>query len=238
MRPAQARCFAAGSAALAIAVSPTFHRMADDSLTGHMAQHVILLTVVAPLLALGATVPGLLWGLPSSLRSRLHPLWQRAVRSAAGTGWSTWVAATVVIQAAVMWVWHAPVLYEAALHNDALHLVEHASFVMSSTTMWWALAGGRRSRRGAATIAVFVAAFPGTALGAGLLLAPRPWYPSYGSGDGGLHDQQLAGVVMWSFAGLIYVIAAVVLFGRWLATSDGSQPDRRHAPIESMGETV
>ena len=60
---------------------------------------------------------------------------------------------------------------------------------------------------------MFVAAFPGTALGAAMLLAPHPWYPAYDR----LADQQLAGVVMWSGMGIVYVLAAVILFARSLA---------------------
>jgi cytochrome c1 len=59
------------------------------------------------------------------------------------------------------------------------------------------------------------------ALGAVLLYARSPWYPAHGAGARAwgttlLADQQLAGVVMWVPAGLVYVAAAAWLFVAWL----------------------
>jgi cytochrome c oxidase assembly factor CtaG len=72
---------------------------------------------------------------------------------------------------------------------------------------------------------LFVAALPGTALGAALTLASNPWYAEYPS----MADQQLAGVVMWGFAGLAYVLVAACLFGIWLAGLERETPAR---PLE------
>ena len=119
-----------------------------------------------------------------------------------------------------MWLWHAPALYDAAVRHPLVHGLEHLSFVTSAAVFWWAVAGGRRSRFGAAVIVVFLGALPGTALGAAMLLAPRAWYPRYPD----LSDQQLAGVVMWAFSGLIYVVGAVALFATWLSGLDRSTP--------------
>jgi cytochrome c oxidase assembly factor CtaG len=137
-----------------------------------------------------------------------------------------------------MWMWHAPVLYQAALGNDAVHGVEHLCFVSVGAMQWWALAGGHRARRGAATLAVFIAAFPATALGAAMLLAPRPWYPDYirGTAAAALSDQQLAGVVMWAFGGLIYVIGAAILFGTWLNAGQVDELPVRPLPLPRVRE--
>jgi cytochrome c oxidase assembly factor CtaG len=90
---------------------------------------------------------------------------------------------------------------------------------------------GAARPRGGAVAAVFVAALPGTALGAALTLAAKPWYPDYPS----LADQQLAGVVMWGFAGLAYVLAAAVVFGMWLRSVERDTPAR---PISEREEVA
>ena len=232
----QVACFAAGAATVVIALGP-LHPLADHSLAGHMVQHVVLITVASPLLALGGTVPALLWALPEGGRRRLLPVWRRAVASTNGAGWVWWAGLTIIGQSAVMWVWHAPLLFDAAVGHEWMHGLEHLSFLVSSTVMWWVLLAGRRARRGAATLALFVAAFPGTALGAALLLAPRPWYPPYvGPSIGAaLADQQLAGTIMWSFAGLVYVGASAVLFGTWLAADSGDPAAARTVLVPRLG---
>jgi cytochrome c oxidase assembly factor CtaG len=221
----QVACFAGGAATVAIALGP-MHPLADDSLAGHMVQHVVLITLAAPMLALGGTVPALLWALPRRARQQLLPLWRRTISSTHGAGWVWWAGLTILFQSAVMWAWHAPWLFDAGLGREWAHGVEHMSFLVSSTVMWWVLLAGRRSQRGAATLALFVAAFPGTALGAALLLSPNPWYPPYvrSSVSHALSDQQLAGVIMWSFAGLVYVAASAILFGTWLAADSDRAP--------------
>ena len=133
-----------------------------------------------------------------------------------------WAATAIVVQTMVMWGWHAPVLYRAALHHPQIHALEHASFLASACLFWWAVGAGSGRRHGGAVPAVFLAAFPGTVLGAAITLSSRPWYAEYPS----LADQQMAGVVMWGFGGLAYVLAAAVLFGVWLAGAERDAPGR------------
>lgn len=221
---AQAAFFAAALATTAVALLPPLATRADHSLVVHMIQHVLLLVVAAPLLALGAPLPALLWVLPGRGRTLAAVPWRRVLRSH-GRQWSAWAAGTLVVSSVVMLAWHAPVLYEAAVHHEAVHALEHLSFLATATAFWWALGVGSPRPRGAAVVVVFVAALPGTALGAALTLASRPWYPDYPS----LPDQQLAGVVMWGFAGLAYVLLAAVLFGVWLRGVERDTPARPQA---------
>jgi cytochrome c oxidase assembly factor CtaG len=62
-------------------------------------------------------------------------------------------------------------------------------------------------------------------LGALLTFAPTPWYPAYAArgaawGFSPLEDHQLAGLIMWVPAGLIYLHVAVFLFMTWLLTEE------------------
>jgi cytochrome c oxidase assembly factor CtaG len=215
----QVGCFAAALLTLAVALLPPLAERADQGLVAHMVQHVLLLVVAAPLLALAAPVPILLRALPGNAVTA-RP-WRRLLRSHARR-WLAWVSATFVVSALVMVAWHLPPLYEGALHHEPVHALEHLSFLLTAAAFWWAVGLGAARPRGGAVAAVFVAALPGTALGAALTLARTPWYADYPS----LPDQQLAGVVMWGFAGLAYVLAAAVVFGMWLRALERDAPAR------------
>lgn len=221
VRVSQARSFAAAEVVLAIALLPPLATSAHDSLTAHMVQHVLLLVVAAPLLAAGAPLPALLWALPAGARERGLALWRMALRGHTHS-WAAWAVVSLVAQGVVMLLWHAPVLYQAAVHHEVLHVLEHASYLTTGTAFAWAVGVGSVHRHGAAVPVLFVAALPGTALGAALTLAGTPWYADYPSMAG----QQLAGVVMWGFAGLAYVLAAACLFGLWLAGLERQTPAR------------
>ncbi|MBW8826404.1 MAG: cytochrome c oxidase assembly protein [Acidobacteria bacterium] len=210
--PWQPRSFAAGLVIVWLSTT-ALDGVAHRSLAGHMVQHLLLWGGAAPLLAAGAPLPTMLWALPPKIRRPGLDLWRRA-RRMHDHHWLGWTLVAAGGQGAVLWAWHLPVLYDAAVRHTLVHGLEHLTFTATAVVFFWSVAGGRRSGGGA--LAVFVAGFPGTALGAGLLLAPRPWYPAYGD----LHDQQLAGVLMWSGMGLTYVLAAVVLFAGWLASDE------------------
>lgn len=235
----QFAAFVTGMAVTAVAVAPPFHQLAERSFTGHMVQHVLLIAVAAPLLVLGRPGTLALATLAPATRRRWRAATRPARQAARLDAWGPWAAGATIVQAVVMWSWHAPRLFEAALGNDALHGVEHASLLGSSMLVWWALLRGRRTRRGVAALALFVGAFPGTALGAALLLAPHPWFPSYahGSLDRALADQQMAGVVMWSITGIAYVVGAAVLFGTWLAHEAAFTVPSPAAPLRSEGDS-
>lgn len=224
VRPRQVVAYLGGLAVVSLAVLSPLDAAAHTRLSAHMVQHVLLVGVAAPLLALGAPLPTVLWSLPAEWRRRLMPWWRRAAASCAGTAWARWTTAALVLQVAAMWAWHVPALYQGALGSVALHALEHASFLLTAVVFWWAVTAARhRAMGGVAVIAVFVGALPATALGALMTIAGRPWYPVYpGDPEAALQDQQVAGVVMWGFGGLAALVAAVVLFTVWLSGLDRS----------------
>src|SRR3954452_11666325 len=167
--------FFGGLATVAVALASPLDGAAETSLTAHMVQHVLLLAVAAPLLALGAPLPTLLWALPARARRRALAFTKRAVH-AHDRHFVAWVTAALVIEALVMWGWHVPGAYEAALRNAALHACEHASFLAVAVVAWWSVAAGRLSRRGAAALAALFGSVPGSVLGVAMVLAPHPWY--------------------------------------------------------------
>jgi putative membrane protein len=215
---------AAGAfAALLVALSTPIDRGAHDDLAVHMVQHVLLLSVVPPLLALAAPLTAALYALPGSARGRAQPAWRGVLRAQSGRWWPAWTAAAFVVANVTVALWHLPGPYAAAVHHDGLHLVEHASFVLTATLFWWTVLGaGRPARRGFGVLTLFVASLPATALGVLMTLATTSWYAPYGTGSQAVRNQQLAGVVMWAFGGAALVIAACVLFATWLRSLEPS----------------
>lgn len=210
--------FFAGLLTIVVALASPLDVAADSSLSAHMIQHVLLLSVAGPLLAFGMPLPTLLWALPAALRRRGVAIVRRLQR-AHYRRFAMWLTTALFVEALVMWCWHLPVVYQAALRNSAVHGAEHASFLLASTAAWWSVTTVRRSLRGAAAVAALLGSVPGMALGLAMVLAPHPWYPIYvtGSVPAALANQQLAGVIMWAFGGMAAVIAGVALFASWLA---------------------
>jgi putative membrane protein len=130
-----------------------------------------------------------------------------------------------MVATVTLWVWHAPPLYEAALRSDVVHALEHATFFATSLAFWSvAFAARRRRAHGAGSIFSFLAAFQNGLLGALITLSPRVWYEPYGASRAALQDQQLAGVLMWVPAGVIYITVGVAHFVAWIEREDRLDP--------------
>jgi putative membrane protein len=191
-----------------------------------MSQHEILMLVAAPLLVLGRPLIAFLWALPLN--------WSRGLGNIAKIAWinRTWRALTIplvawLVHAVALWTWHIPALFEATLRSDAIHTLQHLSFLLSALLFWWALIHGPQGAMGygAAVLYLFTTSVHSGALGALLTIAASVWYPSYGPltaswGLTPLEDQQLGGLIMWIPASLVYVIAGLALFAGWLREAD------------------
>jgi len=208
---------AAGAGALAVALVSPLAAAGHASLVAHMVEHEILMMVAAPLLVLGRPFGVVLWALPrparrAAGRARL----MMALRGGIAAGSRPEVAS--VLQAAALAVWHVPPLFQAALGNQALHALQHVSFLGSAMLFWRAV---RDCREGAkAALHLFAASILGGLLGALLLFAPMPLFPLQAPHDGAglspLEDQQLAGVVMATVACLAYPAVALLRLARWI----------------------
>ena len=135
-------------------------------------------------------------------------------------------AAAWIIHAVALWAWHAPTLFEAALHREWIHAVQHLCFLGSAVLFWWTLIHGRHGRLGygAAVVYVFTTAAHNSILGALLTFAPRAWYPTYVSTAPAwsitpLQDQQLGGLIMWIPAGILLLAVGLALVAGWIAES-------------------
>ena len=226
----EAGAFGAGWIVLAVALISPLHHWGETLFSAHMVQHELLMAVAAPLLILGRPLVPIVWALP--LR------WRRSAGhwTAVAPVQSMWRVLSLpltasALHAAAIWLWHAPPLFEATLHNDLIHVLQHLSFLGTGLLFWWALLREHRGRLGrpAAVLYLFTTSVHTTILGALLTFSSRVWYPIYGSGLRAwgltpLEDQQLAGLIMWVPAGLIYLIAALGISATWLQPGFTTRP--------------
>jgi cytochrome c oxidase assembly factor CtaG len=225
IRPFEAAAFGTGWLTLAVALSPPLDEWSDQRLAAHMLQHELLMLVAAPLIALSAPMLALLWAMPTVTRRRVaYALRRRIVTIAWGA--ITSPACVFILYAVALWLWHIPALYDAALAHEGVHVVEHLCFFGTAAAFWWGMAHGRHGRAGygAAVVYVFGAAIHGGLLGALMTVSPRVWYAPYlthsSAGLTPLEDQQLAGLLMWVPASIVFVAGALLLFAAWLRQSD------------------
>jgi putative membrane protein len=173
----------------------------------------------------------LAWGLPAPLRRPvlsavrrpgLRHLWTALVRPLTAT----------ILHGIAIWVWHVPLFFQVTLTNVAVHRLQHVSFLATGLLFWWALI--RRRNAGTAAAHLFATMLHTSVLGALIALAPHVVYPLQTEGALGwgltpLQDQQLAGLVMWIPAGIVYASAALVFFALWV---------RRSGTAWSLGDAV
>jgi putative membrane protein len=208
--------FYAGVALALLVLEPPFDGWADSWLAAHMSQHIVLMTVVPPLVVFGRPWPRLWLPFPLSARRAVAGALARspAFRRAGSTFMRPPVA--LAVQSAAVAVWHVPVPYDAAVHSEAVHVLEHLCFVVPALVVWGALldAPPVRARIDHMRRAIWFAAamVPGWILAIVLAFANAPVYGAYHS----LTDQQLAAGVMWVPGSLTYFVAAFVAFYRWL----------------------
>jgi len=176
----------------------------------HMLQHVLLAFVAPPLMLLGLSsqMAAMLVRIPG-LRLITEPIQAQ------------------VIAALVMIVWHAPALYDVALRNEELHIVEHLMFIGSGVLLYWPLLEATSSQArwtmsaGAKLVYALLATLPQDAVALVLIFSRVPFYEFYVTaprlieGYTALIDQTIAGAVLMIFGKVTLGIVAGVVFFRW-----------------------
>jgi len=222
----EAAAFAIGWLTMALALVSPVAWLSEMLFSVHMTQHTLLMLVAAPLLALGQPLLAWLWAFAERPRHRIAAACNGRRFTAA---WRvvTAPAAVFLLQATALWVWHLPVLYEGALRHDSVHALQHLSFVVTAAMFWWAMVHGRYGRLGygVAVLYVFLTAVHSGGLGALLTFAPWPWYGEYVRQGAEwridpLRDQQLAGLLMWIPAGVIFIVLGLALFAAWMGEAE------------------
>ena len=187
--------------------------------SAHMVQHLFLTVVGPPLLLLGTPA----WLVKPLLRQRHAFLIARVL---------TFPAVAFFLYNADFWLWHAPPLYDATLENEAIHILEHLTFIVFGVIAWWPIfspleEGLPRLSLGGQILYLFFSGMPTVALGAGLTFSP-PLYAPYISapriwGISAVTDQQLGGLIMWIPGNILYIAIMSALFIRWMQKQEAKQ---------------
>jgi putative membrane protein len=216
-------------------LSPLDELGETDLLSAHMAQHLLLGDLAAPLLLLGLRSPVYAFLLPPALLAplaRYQPL-RRLLRRVR----QPWVAAPIWI--AILYGWHFAASYELALRNPFVHAFQHQSFVIGSMLVWLSvLEPARRRVPGGLWKIAHIAGvrFMGMFLGMAFIIIRHPIYEGfYGNraldhGLSPLGDQQVAGGMMLSLDFFIMLGALFFFFFRTAQDADWEEERQRSGP--------
>jgi len=225
--------FGLGLAALMIALLSPLDALSTALFSAHMVQHMLLLYVAPLLLMVGAPPVLFVWAMPRPWRRPIMRWWRQSLWQRWWQRLCTGLLHPMIIWSLfglVLWLWHAPLFYQAALENRTIHLLEHASFFGVAWLFCWLLVHTWRHKNpnyGLILLIIFTTALHSGMLGALLTFATTPLYPIYqvGVAQWGLTllaDQQLAGVIMWIPVGFFYLVALLMLVARWLRKMEQS----------------
>jgi cytochrome c oxidase assembly factor CtaG len=233
LRRWRAWSFYAGLAAIFAALATPIDTLSEKLFWVHMTQHVLLLTVAAPLIALGAPWMSIWRPLPlatrralarSVARSRpLAPL--RALGRLLARPIAAWIAFNVNLV-----LWHVPALYDLTLRDRTAHDLEHTTFLLFGVLLWAQVLDSPplRARLSAVVRVYYITAAAAVSWLLSLVIAldPTPLYSAYAhlahrpGGLSPLADQQIAAGVMLgpgSVAMTIYVFWGLY---RWLGVDE------------------
>ena len=217
------RCvaFVAGTLILLLTLAGPLDVLGDEYLFSmHMLEHLVFLEIVPPLLVLG---------LPQEAVDRLlRPSPLRFVERRLSRPWAAWMSGILPV-----YLWHLPTLYNAALADEQVHAMEHLSFLIGATVLWWpviAPAPAHAMKPHHGMLYLGVAAVANSVLGAVLTFGSPGLYPWYtrptgdsaalalirdGWGIDPRSDLQLGGMYMWVVGGLFFLFAIMTVYARW-----------------------
>jgi len=224
--------FATGMVVGFVALQSPIDVGGDDYLLSlHMLQHLMLMMVAPPLVLLGICGA-------AGVNSDKHRRW--------GAFW-TWITrpwpATAIFNA-VLVVWHLPVLYDATLTTQPIHILEHLTFIAAGVVFWWPIVDPLR-RPGTRLVTPFqkiamlvVAGVPPTVVGFVLAMGRSAYYDFYARaprlwGLSAVTDQQVAGVTMLGLGNVVYFAAISIIFLRMFGN-----PAEDEALLEDDGGPV
>jgi len=212
-------CFLGGLAVTFLAVELFVGAYDDVLFYDHMAQHLLLIMVAAPLFALGSPLD-LLW---RATTGRAHRAVTAALRSAPARFFGNPVTA-FLIYAVVIPVAHLTSFYNLTLENEQIHDLEHLLFLVVGYLFWRPVVGHEPGvklhpamRMVYLALAVPIDTFTGLALATSRHelfsyydTVVRRWGPTR------LADLHMGGVIMWVLGDTLMLLAMIPVAIYWL----------------------
>lgn len=240
----RAAFFYAGLLTIVISVVGPIDTYSTKLFWVHMIQHVLLLTVAAPLIVMGAPWMSIWRPLPLGFRRSAagaiaKDRWAAPLREAGrflSRPAGAWLAFSLNLV-----LWHLPGAYDLTLRHLWVHALEHISFLVFGILLWAQVIESPplRSRLRADQRVYYIvgASVVGWALSLVLAFAPSPLYPVYAhladrpGGISALTDQQLAAGIMLVPGSLTMSIFVFIGLYRWLGTDE-------EAPVPPAASTT
>ncbi len=219
-------CFATGLVVLLVVASPPVDTLSEQLLMAHMAEHLLIGDVAALLLVLGMTGPMMAPLLRNRWISKLRVLSHPVV--------------AIVVWAVNFYAWHTPALYQAALRHDALHALEHATFLAFGAAVWMGLLGPLPKPQwftnSARLIYIVAVRLIGTVLANILIFGGTVFYPYYRAGDAHWHISPIADQV--AAGGLMMVEESLLTIGLfcWLFLRVARESEERQQLLDYASE--
>jgi putative membrane protein len=211
--PWRKTAYLAAVAIIFFALNGPLHTLSDEYLfSAHMVQHMLLMLVMPPIILLG--IPP--WLISAALK---RPRIYRAGR------FLTHPVVAYTLYNVVFIGWHLPPMYNWALVNHDIHIVQHLMFMAVAVMMWWPVVNPvpelERIPSGPLLMMyVFAFGIPSTAVSAFIALSDKVLYPWYALAPritvlSPLDDQRLGGLIMWIPGMLIFWVGITAVFFRW-----------------------
>jgi putative copper resistance protein D len=226
--------FLGGLFAIAVALMSGIERYDTTLFSVHMVQHLVLMLVAAPLIALSAPITQILRVASPRVRQRwILPILESGPIAVISHPAVTWLTFT-----AVLWFSHFSALFDAALGDPFIHDLEHGLFLGAALLFWWPVVAldpsphrmGYPARIGYLLLQLPFSSF----LAMVVLFAGAPLYLHYATlgapyGISALSDQQLAAGIMWFVGDIVVIGAILVMVGLWMGDEERRSPaaDRR-----------
>lgn len=211
--------FAAGVAILLVALVSPIDVIGEKYLFSiHMVQH-ILIAMVAPALVL--------LGLPGGMVRRVL----EALRIGGLVKFLTNPLLAFIAFNGALIAWHIPALYQAALRDPIVHILEHIVFIGAGFQSWYPVIdpAGQHERFHplAKIVYLFLFVVPSGIIGALFAFAQQPIYSYYVDaprlwGLSVMEDQALAGGIMWVPGWAIYFVALSIVFALWMRQEEAA----------------
>jgi putative copper resistance protein D len=232
--------FLGGLAAIAVALMSGIERYDTTLFSVHMVQHLLLLLVAPPLIALAAPITQLLRAASPRVRNRvLLPILHSTAVAVLANPVVTWLAFGLVL-----WASHFSPLFNIALEDPGAHELEHGVYLGAALLFWWPVVGldpAPRRLGYAARVLYLLLQLPiNSFLGMAILFADDPLYPHYATlgspyGITAIADQQLAGGLMWLAGDIVFIGAILGVVAAWMRHEQREAPAaERRADVERV----
>ena len=244
--------FYTGLALLLLALVSPLHVYGEYLISVHMVQHMVVTMIVAPLIVLGDPFLVMLWGFPSDQRRTVGRQLAPSLLPHRIAAWLLQPPIGLIVHVTTVLIWHLPPFYEAAVHHEFIHYLQHTSFIVTSMWFWWPVIDAVPARRTMSypvklLYLFFAMLFQEKLIGGILTFVRVPIYPHYAEvahlwNTTGSQDQQLAGIVMMVGGAVLYFTAFTAVFFAWAHESEKQEEQYLSMPTPvyrpSSGQTV